>query len=256
MALHARGNGLAWRNPYGGLLGKSSRKFGHNIAVTAAADIIAQGGDAILPSAAADLSIVSDDANDAAAGTGAQEVTILYHDDSWNAQMAVIPTDGTTPVSAGVNAFRASRAWVSGAGSGDAAAGAITIKIGASTINLIEQESAADPRGQTLYCCDTVPAKTLDGRTVTKAAILGWSASMLPHATAVIRLSILMRPLGGVWQVMDLYKITGSTQPAPPPKEWLVPEFATPATDIKVRCTSVSTGTQEIESAFYYDLIT
>lgn len=68
------------------------------------------------PLTAQALEFVSDDANDTAAGSGAQEVTVIGLDTNWNEVTQVIETDGLTPVALPTNLFRLYRWYVSRSG--------------------------------------------------------------------------------------------------------------------------------------------
>ena len=77
---------------------------------------ITQSGVYTTPSAVVSLEFVSDDANDTAAGTGAQEITVEIIDSSWNKVLIVKETNGLTAVPLGTDAFRVHRWYVSRSG--------------------------------------------------------------------------------------------------------------------------------------------
>jgi hypothetical protein len=75
------------------------------------------------------IEFVSSDAADAAAGTGAQELTVAYLDDTGALQTEAKATNGTTVVaSTASDIWRILGAWVSAVGSGLKNAGAISIR--------------------------------------------------------------------------------------------------------------------------------
>lgn len=233
-------------------------KYGHNTDLNAASggeDIIGMGGDAVLPTAVGDLTIVSSSTDDDAAGTGATEITVSYLDVNWQQQTAVLATDGTTPVSASANALRAPRAKVTGAGSGEAAVGTISIAIGGTTVNIIEIGTAAMPTGQTLFCCDTIPTKTEDGFTVVSARILGWQTQVLGSGLGEIEFGLYERPFGQVWQIMGTAKVDAKVNGNPPLSLWPVPLTINPRSDLKVRATKITGNNQVAAANFWYYLV-
>jgi len=90
--------------------------------------------------------IVSDDAADAAAGTGARSALITYLDDEFILQSAVVALNGTTPVAIAANCFRHQSTLVISAGSGQTNAGRLTIQVaggGAARANIAPATSAS-----------------------------------------------------------------------------------------------------------------
>jgi hypothetical protein len=81
------------------------------------------------PAVAESWEMVSADANDTAAGTGAREVTITYLDDSYIEQEQVVATNGGTVSTAIMDGFRFIGARVTAVGSGGENAGNITIQV-------------------------------------------------------------------------------------------------------------------------------
>ena len=110
-------------------------KFGRNDDVDAAEDIW-NGGSSYtgFPTAAIEaLSVVSNDANDSVAGTGAQVVRVFYYNDKYEIESAPgeflyvdIELDGITPVDSGVEMRRVWRTKVVRSGSGKTNAGLIS----------------------------------------------------------------------------------------------------------------------------------
>lgn len=183
-------------------IGDHVNKFGYNPSIDSATpeDVLSAGGLTVWPSVAAALTIVSTSANDAAAGTGARTVKLLYLDANYKQQIATVTLNGLTAVSAGVSAIRCDRAFVMTAGSGGSNAGNLSIKIGASTVTTIPANE-----GQTLKAAFTIPAdysqsylRRLYASIPTKTA-----------ASAIIRLKI--RPFGGAWRT---WRIIGASSSA------------------------------------------
>jgi len=108
---------------------RSVSKFGHNLDVdtgTVPETVWSQGGLWVPPTAARIHNVVSSDAADDAAGTGAQTVKVQGLDASWAEQNETLDMDGTTIVPT-VNEYRRIfRIQVVTAGSGQTNAGLIT----------------------------------------------------------------------------------------------------------------------------------
>lgn len=103
---------------------------GYNPAVGAAEEALWNyGGSYTFPSAAAVIAVVSDSANDAAAGTGARTVTIEGLDANWAEIEETVTLDGVTPVNTVAQFLRVNSAYVATAGSGAANAGTISATI-------------------------------------------------------------------------------------------------------------------------------
>lgn len=77
---------------------------------------VTQSGIYKTPLAAVALEFVSDDENDTAAGSGAQEITILGLDSNWNHVVQTLETDGLNPVALNTNLTRLFRWYVSRSG--------------------------------------------------------------------------------------------------------------------------------------------
>lgn len=93
-------------------------------------DIWDPGGELVYPTAGETWEILSSDANDTSAGTGARTVIIQYLDDQYVAQVELLTMNGTTPVVfAAIDAFRFRRALVLTSGSSDINEGNITIRV-------------------------------------------------------------------------------------------------------------------------------
>lgn len=114
------------------------------------------------PTTAIALEFVSSDANDTAAGSGAQEITIQGLNSDWQLFTQVIATNGATPVPLPTNMTRLFRWFVSGSGTyatttAHSHAGTLTIRVASagatwSTIGILPR-----PVGQSQIACYTVP---------------------------------------------------------------------------------------------------
>ena len=114
---------------------------GHNIGLDTAdgdADLWGCGGNLSYLSVAETLDIVSTDANDTSAGTGARSVALLGLDASFNPISDFVILDGTTPVESNVAFYRLTGVFVGSAG---------TSLTNEGTINMTSSISA------TIQCC-------------------------------------------------------------------------------------------------------
>lgn len=91
-------------------------KFGSYTLTTALA-ALAVAGVYQTPTTAQSLEVLSNDANDTAAGSGAQELTIVGLDSNWNEVTQTVEMNGVTPVALSTNLIRLYRFHVSRSGS-------------------------------------------------------------------------------------------------------------------------------------------
>lgn len=112
-------------------------KYGRNPDVDAAEDIWNVGGDytGFPTTTAEEFQVLSSDAADAAAGTGARTVRVYYLDANYNIEDADgnflyfdVTLNGTTAVNSGVTGMRIYRVKVLTSGSGQTNAGTITVR--------------------------------------------------------------------------------------------------------------------------------
>ena len=111
------------------------------------------------PAAAAGVILVSDNAADNAAGTGARTVTVYGLDNNWDEVSEVVPMDGITPTTITTQIFRRiNELEVTTAGSGFVAAGEIIASISGTDIIAIggDHHSTADPGRYTVPAGMTV----------------------------------------------------------------------------------------------------
>lgn len=143
-------------------------KFGHSIATTTLQPV-STSLTYQTPTTATALEILSSDANDTSAGSGAREVTIIGLDTNWAEVTQTATMNGTTAVALATNLIRVYRAYVSSSGtygsaSASSHAGTITIRtagagatwaqiplVGAFGIGQTEIAAYTIPQGKTAY---------------------------------------------------------------------------------------------------------
>lgn len=104
-------------------------KFGINLDVNGDEETIwSQGGNYPWPTSSFTAYIVSDDANDANGGTGANIVRVEGLDVNYNVQSVLVNLNGTTPVAITGTWIRINRAFVTLAGSAGTSAGTINVQ--------------------------------------------------------------------------------------------------------------------------------
>lgn len=129
-------------------------KFGSYDAVGTSFVPVTEGGIYRTPMAAVTLEAISADANDTAAGTGAQEITLIGLDANWNEVTETVEMNGDSASSATTNGFiRLYRAYVSRSGtyatvSAGSHAGSITIRESGAGDTWTTIPVAGLPRGQ------------------------------------------------------------------------------------------------------------
>lgn len=177
----------------GGISGISTiQKFGFNIDVDTGGfeDIWSYGGDYNWLTAATILELVSDDANDAAVGTGARTVQIWGLDSLYAEQSEIVTLDGLTPVDTAYTYIRLHRMRVLTAGTGGTAAGTITAQVDGAGAVVAE---IPIPHNQTEMAIYTVPA----GKTAYLFTIYGSATDSATKADVGIMLQA--REFGGVF---------------------------------------------------------
>ena len=137
-------------------------KFGTNEAVGTTFSPIARGGVYETPTTAQALELVSTDANDTSAGSGARTVRVIGLDSNWDEVTQDVTMNGTTAVALSTNLIRAYRMYVLTSGT----YGSATAASHAGTINLqgsgggsiwLEIYPTNFPRGQSQCGVYTVP---------------------------------------------------------------------------------------------------
>jgi len=198
-----RGLNIAVSEPFGLLVAKGDVpgttglfKFGFNADVDTAEETIWDGGGLYAyPASALAMTIVSSSANDAAAGTGARTVTVIGLNASYVEITQTITLNGTTAVNIPTALIRVYRVFVVTAGSGNTAAGTLTIANAGTTY---AQITLGD--NQTLMAVYTVPA----GYTLYMTA--GSVSAGTANASQFITARLVQRQLGGVFR--DVAKLT------------------------------------------------
>jgi len=98
---------------------RTVHKFGRNPSVstnTAPEDVWAAGGLMVWPTQASTLTIVSDSANDSAAGSGAQQIRVEGLDENFDEIYELVELNGLTSVATLHTFFRVDRAYVTRVG--------------------------------------------------------------------------------------------------------------------------------------------
>lgn len=151
-------------------------KFGRNNDIDNAGgeDIWGVGGSLVYRTAADTVAVVSDNAADASAGTGARQIRIFGLDASYNEINETITLNGTTPVTTSNSYLRIFRAYVTVVGSGESNAGTIT---GAWTTGADPAFNISTFRGQSAMGLYTIPA----GKT---GYLVSYEASLVDPAGA------------------------------------------------------------------------
>jgi len=106
-------------------------KFGQNPAVATTGEDVWSGGGtyAFYPTTAQNMEILSDSANDTAAGTGARTVQVFGLDENWEEATETVILNGTTPVALTNTYIRMFRAVVLTAGSVETNDGNLIVRI-------------------------------------------------------------------------------------------------------------------------------
>jgi len=146
-------------------------KFGAGTLTTTMAPITVSGIYST-PTTAQALEFVSADANDTAAGTGAQQITIEGLNSSWNRISQTLETNGTTAVALTTNLTRLDRWYVSRSGTYATATsgshvGALTIRASGAGAIWSTVPIAVFPAGQSQVGVYSIPAG-YTGRLLTK----------------------------------------------------------------------------------------
>jgi len=136
-------------------------KFGYNPSVGSVTyESIWEGSNAYPWQTVADqLEVLSSDANDTSAGTGARTVELQGLDSSWNLLTETVTMNGTSAVTTTGSFLRIFRARVVTAGTNLRNEGDITIRDqDTSTTRALITNGATDGNGQTLMAVYTIPA--------------------------------------------------------------------------------------------------
>lgn len=154
-------------------------------------DVQSNGGTLNIPSAAAATTIVSSNANDTAAGTGARTVKIKGIDDNYSKLEETASLNGATPVALVGSYFRINSIEVLTAGSGGSNAGIIDVKH--STTVLLSVPVGYN-RSQAAFFS---PYGQLKSWLITKV----YCDILSDHTTDDVSFQLVTRKQDGVWQV-------------------------------------------------------
>jgi hypothetical protein len=110
-----------------------NRKFGKNFSATTTLAVISASGLYQTPTTAQSLEIVSSNANDTSAGTGARTITIVGLNSSWVETSVTVTMNGTTPVAVTGTWMRIYRMYIEttgtyGTSTASSQAGTITLR--------------------------------------------------------------------------------------------------------------------------------
>ena len=196
------------------------------------------GGDVYpFPSAAAETTIASTDANDAAAGTGARTVRVYGLDSDYKSISEDVTLDGTNDVTLSNQYLRCFRMKVLTAGSHETNVGDLQVKHGSTVITQITADE-----GQTLMAIYTVPD---DGQ---KMFLVKWYVTCGKKKTTNATIKLQMRGYGGAWQTKEVIQISNTSGDWQ--YEYPVPLRLSPKTDIRVRIGDVAADGTDITAGF------
>ncbi len=193
-----------------------------------------------LSAASTSFEVSSDDANDTAAGSGAQSVCVVGCDENYQQVTETVATNGVTPVSLSSSFYRVFRAYVIDVGAGGVNAGNIDIAIGATVYARI---SAG--KGQTLMAIYTVSEKG--------GLLKNYHASLARQSNGAATIDLMTREPGKSWRVRDEVGLHSSGGPwsydfgEPSDQEGIV----LPAgTDVKLTVAEVTANNTTVAAGF------
>jgi len=137
------------------------------------------------------VTVVSTDALDTSAGTGAREVHLSGLDSNYEFQTEIISLNGTTPVTSANSYMRMDIAHVESAGSGGKNSGTIKVAQSSTPANIFARMPANE--NQTHICAYTVPA----GKT---GYLLQVAYTITRGASSRAEMDIYIREEGGVFR--------------------------------------------------------
>lgn len=202
-------------------------------------DVWASGGEMVWPTAAETIEVVSGDANDSVAGTGAQRVVVEGLDASWEPLTEEVDLSGTTAVTTTGAFLRINRAWISHVGTYHGANAGVISMSGTTSSNNYGQIAVG--QGETKMARYSVPAgraaslvsysiqvSTPDKASIEGRATRGADAVVAPFGTtrAFVRLDSLSGNLESSLKAIlpektDIY--------------WSVPDVSSAGTGVSVR---------------------
>lgn len=224
-------------------------KFGMNPNINTGdppVDIWDAGGLWVPPTTTRLHNISSTNAADAVGGTGATHITIEGLGSDWTTQSEVVPLNGTTSVSTVLAYLRVFRMYLSGSGSSNTNAGAITAT---AAIDLTVSAHIAVNLGQSLMAIYTVPA----GKRALVKSMYSTIIKSSGGSTASAAIYAMARPNAHIttssWRVQNVFGVSFSGSSLVEVK--FKPPHHMPAyTDMIIRCQSVSASGTEISGGF------
>ena len=211
--------------------------LGHNADVDAAEDVWTGGGDYPWMTAATALEVLSDNAADAAAGTGARTVTVNGLTAAWAEVAQTITLNGITPVAIPTSLYRIQSILVASAGSGETNTGTVTVRdvSGATTRGQIAAGIGISQQSQF-----TVPA----GMTLSVNSIV--LSINRPSSTRDAAVSTVFRTSTGVKRLPLELTVDGNAY-----LHWGLPGImVSEKTDFGLRCTAVSAINTDLTAAW------
>lgn len=211
--------------------------LGHNADIDAAEDIWSGGGFYPWLTASASLEIVSDNAADASAGTGARTVTINGLNAAWAEISQTVTLNGMTPVAIPTALYRVQSAFIMTAGSGQVNAGTVNIRdAGAGTVRAVLPAGY----GTTRQSQFTVPA----GYTLSIHSIL--VCINRPTSTRDATVATFVQLSTGAYRMPLEFSVDGNPYRHDGTPGIVLPE----KTDFGLRCNYVSTANTDMTGAW------
>lgn len=237
-----------------GILGLSDprnshiHKYGVNLDVDAAEDVIVVGGDYTFPAAVLATEIVSTAAADDGdpVGTGARTVVVVGLDTDYLPISETVTLNGVTEVVLTNQYLRINRAWVATAGSGGVAAGVITIQHTAGPATLATIALGKNQTEQAIYTVDNA----------CRGALLHqfeYNAARTAALTNTADMQFDLRTFGGVFR--GQHPVRRLTDGAQYVVRLPIPLYIPPRTDMRMRVTAVSAANAAVFANFDLELI-
>lgn len=219
----------------------SELKFGYNGAVSTVRESIwTQGGAYVFPASASVMTLSSDSANDAAAGTGARTIQVAGLDADYEEISETVTLNGQSGVNTVESYLRVHRIIVRSAGSSEQNEGVIYMGTGTITAgipaNVFGQVAIGE--NQTLQAIYTIPAHRTGW-------LFGISATSFGNANATADIELKVRPEGEVFQTKRKGLLTRGTLE---PKRFFPLRIAEKS-DVKIDALS-SSGTIDVGADF------
>jgi hypothetical protein len=227
---------------------KSIFKFGNNPIVGNTLETIwDQGGLYAYPASATTMTVSSSSTNDTSSGTGARTVLIFGLNGSYVETSETITLNGQTAVTTTNSYIRMNRAIVLTAGSGVANAGIIYVGTGTVTTGVPSNifTTIAVGTNQTLQTFWTVPANY-----TAYLYQVNISTGNTSNTKALLRVSLVARPFGGVFNTKELITLTDGNHL----QTYDFPIKFTEKTDLEVRAIS-SSGSVDFDVSASMDIL-